>query len=112
METIINIADYAPQETPKLLDVAEWIIDQNFIPALKERLQKEAQTLGEIYLDFGELENINRSHEVIMDEILKLLLNFNMLQRTTFINLPYAFYDYLRRICNANAVLAMRFESI
>ena len=94
-----------------MLDVADWIIDKDFIPALQARLQKETQTVGEIYLDFGDLENVNRSHEVVMESILQLLLKLDILHRITYINLPYAFYDYLRRRVNADIVIATRFEN-
>lgn len=110
MKTIINIADYAPQGRPRLFDVADWIIDKDFIPALQARLQEETKTVGEIYLDFGDLENVNRNHEVVMENILQLLLKLDILHRITYINLPYAFYDYLRRRCNSEVILSARLE--
>ena len=111
MKTIINIADYAPCNMPKLLDVTEWSIDKDFIPALRARLQKEVQTIGEIYLDFSKFENVNHTHEVVMESILLLLIELGILSRITYINLPYAFYDYLRRRCDSDIVLAARMEN-
>ena len=110
MKTIINIADYAPQRRPKLFDVADWSIDKDFIPALEARLQNEIPNIGEVYLDFGDLENVNRSHEVVMESVLQLLLKLDILHRKTYINLPYVFYDYLRRRCNSEVILSARFE--
>lgn len=111
MRNIINIADCAPQRRPKLLEIAEWIIDQQFMPSLRARLQVETQNTGEIYLDFGELENVNRAHEIVMERIINLLLELEILQRVTFVNLPYAFYDYLRKICSEKAIITVHFES-
>lgn len=111
MKTIINLADCAPQQTPILLDVAEWSIDKDFIPALRARLQIDVQTMGEIYLDFSDFENVNHLHEIIMENILQLLIELDILQRVTYINLPYAFYDYLRRRCDAKIVIATRLEN-
>ena len=111
MKTIINMADCAPCNKPKLLDVTEWSIDKDFIPSLRARLQREVQTMEEIYLDFSEFENVNHTHEVVMESILQLLMELGILSRITYINLPYAFYDYLRRRFNIDTVLTVRMEN-
>ena len=110
MAKIIKIVDCAPKQVPILLDAVEWSIDRDFMPALKEKLQPELHGICDIWLDFSGFDNFRYTHEVLMDKIIRLLEELNILHRTSFINLPYPFYEFLQKVGSDNVELITRFE--
>lgn len=99
IENIINLSDFAPQRNPLLMITMPSSIDDVFIPAIRKRLEIEQSSREELYLDFGAFGNRDFWQEYIFEAILRLLLDMNILDRVTFVDLPRVFYDYIRSRC-------------